>query len=140
MEVVAEGGKGIITLAQPKLLLHRDQLWWAFGTGDIREGRGKEQRNVSDVVIRRGRNEAEVWLVDMLKFTKLGELTTYGRAQLDGVGWKVVRAMLPDERAQFPSSRISVMRFDEQNRNLLLLLKVQPEEKKLRARAAIRPP
>ena len=76
MEMMAEGGESVVTLAQANFLLHRDQLWGALEPGGIRESRGKEQRNVNDVFARRGRNEAEVWLVDVLEITELGELTT----------------------------------------------------------------
>lgn len=97
MEVESKRGEGVIALSQAKVLLHRYQLGGALGPNVEREGGRKEQRNIDDVVIRGGGNEAKLWLVHLLKFAKLQELMAEGGALFDGISWKLAWIMLRNE-------------------------------------------
>ena len=80
-----ERGESIVALAKVEILLHCDQPRKALGLGIVQKGGWEEQRNVNDVIVRGGRNEAKFWLVHLLNLMKLRELTTEG----------CVRATLP---------------------------------------------
>ena len=69
----------------------------------MREGRWKKQRNIGDIVIRGGRNEAKLRLVQLLELTKLRKLTTIDCALFNDVGGEFVRTMLRDEFTKFLS-------------------------------------
>ena len=108
VEVEVEGGKSIVALAESEVLLHCDQPGRALAPYVMREGRWKEQRNIGDIVIGGGgRNEAKLWLVHLLKLTKLRKLTTEDSALFDGIGWEFVRIMLCNEFTKFLSSGAS---------------------------------
>ena len=138
MEVEAKSGESIMTLAQAKILLHRNQLGRALGPGIVQEGGRKEQRDINYVVIGGGGDEAKLRLVHPLKFTELYDLTTEDRALFDDIDRKVVWVVLHDECTYFLSIRVLAVRFREQKRNVLLVLKVQPKEEELCTRTAVR--
>ena len=106
MEVEAERGESIVALSKAEILLHCNQLRGALGPGIVRKGGWEEQRNVDDVIVRRGRNEAKFWLVHLLNLTKLRELMAEGCTLFDDIGWKIIQTMLHNELAEFLSSGV----------------------------------
>lgn len=113
MEVKAKRGESIVALAQAELPLHCDQLGTlAPCVGG--KGRRKEQGYIGDIVGGGGRNKAEAWLMHLLKFAKLHELTTKCCALFYDVGRKVVWVMLFDKRTQFTPRGTLAVRIPKQ--------------------------
>lgn len=96
MEVEAEGGKSIMTLANAKFLLHSDQPGRALGAGIARQRGWKGKGNIDNIIIRGGRNQIKFRLVHPLKFAELHELTAERRALFDNAGREIVRVMFRD--------------------------------------------
>ena len=127
MEVEAERGESIMALAKVEILLHCDQPRKALGLGIVQKGGWEEQRNVDDVIVRGGRNEAKFWLVHLLNLTKLRELTTEGCMLFDDICWKIVQAILHNELVEFLSLGVLALRTNEHKKNVLAMFKIQPK-------------